>query len=121
MESSVAVDRLAALAQSTRLETFQLLVRHEPDGLPAGEIARRVGAPQNTMSSHLAILVHAGLAQSERRGRSIVYRADLERFRELVSFMVSDCCGGRPDICGMLIADLAPSCAAVADTEDARR
>lgn len=76
MENESAIAALAALAQSTRLDSFRLLVRHEPDGLPAGEIARLVGVPQNTMSSHLAILSRAGLVRAERQSRSIHYRAE---------------------------------------------
>ncbi len=58
---------LAALAQTTRLETFRLLVRHEPEGIPAGELARMLDVPQNTMSAHLATLSRAGLLKSERQ------------------------------------------------------
>ena len=61
MESENAILALAALAQSTRLDVFRLLVKHEPDGLPAGEIARELAVPHNTMSSHLGILSRAGL------------------------------------------------------------
>ena len=77
MDLETATSTLAALSQATRLETFRLLVRHEPDGLPAGEIARKLDVPQNTMSAHLAILSRAGLATTERHSRSIIYRADL--------------------------------------------
>jgi ArsR family transcriptional regulator, arsenate/arsenite/antimonite-responsive transcriptional repressor len=65
MDNSSAITALGALAQSTRLETFRLLVRHEPDGIPAGELARLVDVPQNTMSAHLATLSRAGLVKSE--------------------------------------------------------
>lgn len=101
-----AIDALAALAQSTRLETFRLLVRREPEGVPAGELARLMGVPQNTMSAHLAILARAGLVIGERHSRSILYRAGLARFREVTLFLLKDCCGGRPDICALLLADL---------------
>jgi DNA-binding transcriptional ArsR family regulator len=110
MDANTAVGALAALAQPTRLEAFRLLVRHEPGGLPAGEIARVLGVPQNTGSSHLAILVQAGLARFERTGRSIVYRANLDRFRELTLYLLKDCCGGRADLCTPLIAELTPCC-----------
>ena len=104
---------LAALSQPTRLETFRLLVRHEPGGLPAGEIARQLDVPQNTMSAHLAVLTRAGLASAERHSRSIIYRADLNRLRELTLYLVKDCCGGRAELCVPLIADLtAPCCPA---------
>ncbi len=110
MDSTVAIAALAALAQSTRLEAFRLLVSREPDGIAAGELARLLAVPQNTMSAHLAVLARAGLVRSERQSRSIIYRADLARLRELVLFLVQDCCGGRPEVCGPLLADLVPCC-----------
>ena len=99
MESEQAILALAALAQSTRLGVFRLLVKHEPDGLAAGDIAKALAVPQNTMSAHLAILARAGLVMSERKSRSIIYRANLVTFQDLTSFMVEDCCGGRADLC----------------------
>ncbi|MBL8299608.1 MAG: helix-turn-helix transcriptional regulator [Rhodanobacteraceae bacterium] len=110
MDTNAAIAALSALAQPTRLDAFRLLVRHEPTGLPAGEIAQELGVPQNTSSSHLAILVQAGLARSERTGRSIVYRADLDAFRALTVFLLKDCCAGRPELCGPLVAELSPCC-----------
>jgi ArsR family transcriptional regulator len=110
MESENVVLALAALAQSTRLEVFRLLVAHEPEGLAAGDIARSLAIPQNTMSSHLSILSRAGLVSAERFGRSIVYRADLVSFRHVMLFMLKDCCNGRPEVCAPLIEDLMPCC-----------
>ena len=110
METEASILALAALAQSTRLEAFRLLVRHEPDGLPAGEIANHLAIPANTLSSHLGVLTRAGLIKSERRSRSIIYRADLDQFRDLVLFLLKDCCGGRADLCEPLLAELAPCC-----------
>ena len=111
MESEVAILALAALAQPTRLETFRLLVRYEPDGLPAGEISNHLAIPANTLSSHLGVLSRAGLIKSERRSRSIIYRADLDRLRDLVLFLLKDCCGGRAELCEPLLAELTPCCA----------
>jgi DNA-binding transcriptional ArsR family regulator len=110
MESDDVILALAALAQSTRLDVFRLLVKHEPDGLPAGDIARELAVPHNTMSSHLGILSRAGLINSERRSRSIIYRADLARLREVVTFLLRDCCGGHPDVCAPLVDALTPCC-----------
>jgi ArsR family transcriptional regulator len=110
METIEVVGALSALAQTTRMETFRLLVSREPDGVPAGELARLMGVPQNTMSTHLAILARAGLAFGERHSRTIIYRANLERFREIAWFLFNDCCGGRADLCAPLIAHLAPCC-----------
>ena len=108
MESEDAILALAALAQPTRLDVFRLLVKGEPDGLAAGDIARGLAVPQNTMSSHLSILSRAGLVSAQRFGRSIVYRADLARLRVVMLFMLNDCCDGRPEICAPLVESLTP-------------
>jgi DNA-binding transcriptional ArsR family regulator len=108
MDMSAARDCLSSLAQPTRLAAFRLLLAREPDGAAAGEIARALDVPQNTMSSHLAILARAGLVQGERRSRSIVYRADIERFRGLVTFLIDDCCGCRPELCMTVLGGLEP-------------
>lgn len=111
MESNTAIDALSALAQPTRLAAYRLLVSHEPQGLAAGDVARLLEVPQNTLSTHLAILERAGLVDSERQGRSIVYRAELDAIRQLTSFLVSDCCGGRPELCAPLVAEFTLCCA----------
>ena len=110
MDIDSALRGLAALSQRTRLETYRLLVRHEPVGLPAGEIARLISVPQNTMSAHLATLARASLVIPERHSRSIIYRADLDRLRALTLFLVKDCCGGEAELCGALISELVPCC-----------
>lgn len=107
MDNETAIAALAALAQPTRLDVFRTLVRHEPEGLPAGELARALGIPHNTMSSHLAVLARAGLIHGERRSRSIIYRASLERLGELALFLLKDCCASRADILAPILAGLA--------------
>jgi ArsR family transcriptional regulator len=118
MDNAEAITALAALAQSTRLDTFRLLVAREPDGVPAGELARLMAVPQNTMSAHLSILARAGLVSGERRSRSIIYRAGLARFRDVTLFLLKDCCGGRPDVCAPLVADLTPCCSPKANAHE---
>jgi DNA-binding transcriptional ArsR family regulator len=110
VQNDSAITALGALAQGTRLEVFRLLVRHEPGGMAAGEIARQLGVPQNTMSAHLAILARAGIVRSERHSRSIIYRADLDGLRALTLFLVKDCCAGSPELCAPLLAELTPRC-----------
>jgi DNA-binding transcriptional ArsR family regulator len=110
MDQENAILALSALAQSTRLETFRLLVRHGPDGLPSGDIARAIDVPQNTMSTHLNILSRAGLVTSERRSRVVVYRAEITRVSDLTLFLIKDCCGGNAELCAPLIAELEPCC-----------
>ncbi|MDT9600748.1 ArsR/SmtB family transcription factor [Sphingosinicella rhizophila] len=106
MDTNIALDCFAALSQATRLETFRLLVRHEPEGLAAGDIARMLQVPANTMSTHLAILARTGLIGSKRESRSIVYRVDLDRIRALMLFLIKDCCEGRSELCQPLADEL---------------
>lgn len=108
LDSSVAA--LSALAQPTRLEAFRLLVRNEPGGLAAGEIAKQLDVPHNTMSTHLTILTRASLVSSERDGRSIVYRVDLDAVRGFFVYLLKECCDGRPELCQPLLDDLTPCC-----------
>jgi DNA-binding transcriptional ArsR family regulator len=110
MDTNVAVEALSALAQPTRLEVFRLLIQHEPHGLAAGEIARQLDVPHNTMSTHLAILTRAGLLTVKRQSRSMVYRAELLAVRQLVLYLLRDCCSGKPELCAPLIADLTACC-----------
>ncbi|WP_340317152.1 ArsR/SmtB family transcription factor [Rhizorhabdus argentea] len=100
MQFPDAVEALSALAHGSRLAVFRLLVRAGPDGVPAGELAREIGALPNTLSTHLTILGHAGLIRSRREGRSVIYAADYGGMRALLGFLVEDCCDGRPEICG---------------------
>ena len=99
MDVEFALEALSALAHETRLWAFRLLVQAGPRGLPAGEIADALGSRQNTMSSHLKILAAAGLIDSQRDGRSIVYTANYDTVGELVLFLMEDCCAGNNSVC----------------------
>ncbi|MEG3089778.1 ArsR/SmtB family transcription factor [Sphingomonas sp. PB4P5] len=110
MDNPLAIAAFGALAQGTRLDAFRQLVRHEPDGMAAGEIARQRTVPQNTMSAHLGILARAGIVRSERHCRSIIYRAGLNGLGSLTRFLVEDCCAGAPALRAPLPAELAPCC-----------
>lgn len=104
MESTLAVKRLSALAQDSRLAVFRLLVKAGPEGLPAGEIARALEITPNTLSAQLTILANAGLATSRRDGRSIIYAAGYDGMSELLVYLMEDCCQGRPEVCAPLAA-----------------
>ncbi|WP_304178051.1 helix-turn-helix transcriptional regulator, partial [Phenylobacterium aquaticum] len=100
MESQDAIEGLSALAHPGRLAVFRLLVQAGAAGVPAGEIARALGAPANTMSTQLAILTRAGLIRSRRESRSVIYSADYDQIGGLIGFLMQDCCQGRPEVCG---------------------
>jgi DNA-binding transcriptional ArsR family regulator len=107
MTNDDALVVLAALSHPTRLETFRLLVRHEPGGRSTGDLVAETGLTQSTFSTHLAVLARAGLVRAEKRGRSFIQRADLDTLRALMVFLARDCCQGSPDLCEPLLADLA--------------
>lgn len=110
MDKTSARDALAALGQETRLDAFRLLVKTGAEGMAAGEIADRLAIVQNTMSSHLKILDHAGLVRAERQGRSIRYHADYTGIRDLLAFLMEDCCNGAPEMCQPVIDAITCPC-----------
>ncbi len=102
METTQAIEAFGALAQEHRLAVFRLLVREGPEGLAAGAIASHLGVAPSSLSFHLTHLTRAGLIRSRRDQRRIIYSADIEGTRELLTYLTEDCCGGRPEICGGL-------------------
>jgi protein-tyrosine-phosphatase/DNA-binding transcriptional ArsR family regulator len=108
MELTDAVQILAALAQESRLAAMRLLIAEGPGGLPAGELSDRLAMPASTTSFHLSALERAGLVQSTRQGRQIIYAARFAALRELLAFLTEACCGGRPELCGDLARLLPP-------------
>ncbi len=92
MESTEAIESLAALAHPGRLAVFRMLVQAGPDGVAAGEVARALDTPANTMSTQLAILTRAGLIRSRRESRSVIYTADYAEISGLLAFLMQDCC-----------------------------
>lgn len=94
MDSKKAAAAFGSLSQETRLNVFRLLVKAGSDGLPAGKIGEALGIPHNTLSFHLSHMSSAGLTASRREGRSIIYAADFSFVRDLIAFMVENCCSG---------------------------
>jgi DNA-binding transcriptional ArsR family regulator len=106
IDKHLAIEALTALAQHTRLDAFRRLMKVHPDEIAAGEIARACKVPHNTMSTHLASLMRAGLIDMRREGRTIYYGINLEGFRALIGYLTRDCCHGRSEICAPLVAEL---------------
>jgi DNA-binding transcriptional ArsR family regulator len=94
MNVAQAVDKLAALAQETRLSVFRLLVEAGPEGMNAGAIAEALAIPPATLSFHVANLVRAGLATSRQESRFIYYSAVFPAMDDLVAFLTDNCCQG---------------------------
>ncbi|HET6320697.1 MAG TPA: metalloregulator ArsR/SmtB family transcription factor [Hyphomicrobium sp.] len=103
MESKDAVACLSALAHDQRLAIFRLLVKAGPPGLPAGEIADAVCATPTSTSFHLKELDRAGLIHATRSGRYIRYAVQFDGMRQLLTFLMEDCCQGQPELCGTAV------------------
>jgi DNA-binding transcriptional ArsR family regulator len=110
MKKTQALAAFGALSQETRLDIFRRLIREFPEPMAAGDLAKALQVPPSTLSTHLGILSRAGLVKAERQGRAILYAADTEGTRELLSFLIRDCCGGQPEICRPLLEAAVPVC-----------
>jgi DNA-binding transcriptional ArsR family regulator len=96
MEPKSAVIALAALAQDSRLAVFRTLVQAGPDGLAAGKIAETTGVARSSLTFHLKELLHAGLVESRKEARYVIYSARYETMNTLIGFLTENCCGGIP-------------------------
>lgn len=94
VETKQAIEALGALAQSSRLAIFRLLVQAGPVGMAAGSIGEKLDLPPATLSFHLAGLTRAGLANSSQDGRFVIYSANFQNMNRLVAFLTENCCGG---------------------------
>ena len=112
MQTTEAVDKLAALAQETRLRIFRLLIEQGPQGLHAGAIAEALALPPATLSFHVAHLVRAGLVGARQEGRFIFYAAGFAAMDDLIAFLTDNCCQG---------GQCLPKTAAAATTAKRRR
>ncbi|WP_313349483.1 metalloregulator ArsR/SmtB family transcription factor [Paracoccus sp. (in: a-proteobacteria)] len=106
-----ALSAFAALSQETRLRIVRLLVQAGPEGMAAGAVGEAIGgATTSRLSFHLTHLEHAGLVQSRRDGRFIIYTAVYPALAGLVEFLMRDCCQGHPEICAPVMTALVCAC-----------
>ena len=104
MNERQAIDACAALAQETRMRIVRALVTAGPGGLAAGLIGEAVGTSSSNLSFHLKQLEWAGLVESRREARSIIYNAAFPALAGLIEFLMQDCCQGHPQVCGSVAA-----------------
>jgi ArsR family transcriptional regulator len=94
MIATQAVDKLAALAQETRLRIFRLLVEAGQDGMNAGAIAETLELAPATLSFHIAHLARSGLVVARQESRFIFYSASFPAMDELIAYLADNCCQG---------------------------
>jgi ArsR family transcriptional regulator len=110
MDTNQSLFAFSALSQKIRLEALRLLIKAGAKGVFSGEIAELLGVRQNTMSTNLNILLRAGLVRNERQGRLICYFADFEGIKELLAFLMEECCGGKAELCEPLLDAIVCDC-----------
>jgi len=94
METTIAVDKLAALGHATRLAIFRLLVQTGPEGISAGAIGEKLVLAPATLSFHLAHLNRVGLITGRQESRFIYYAADYAAMDDLIAYLTDNCCNG---------------------------
>jgi len=99
MDTKQATDVFEALSSGVRLDVFRLLVKHAPEGLVAGEIARRLGVTNTNLSFHLKAILHVGLIAVEKEGRFLRYRANIPMMLDTIEYLTAECCLGHPEEC----------------------
>ena len=93
MTAEKIIAALAALAHEHRLGAYRLLVEAGPNGLPAGEIAERLGLPPSSLTFHLQHLLRAELITQRRQSRQLIYSTNFAAMNGLVAYLTENCCG----------------------------
>ena len=96
MKNTHAISAFLALGQESRLNVFRLIVQRGDLGLTPGEIIKKLGIPNATLSFHLKELVQANLLVVERQSRNLIYRPNASLVQDLSAFLLDNCCGGKP-------------------------
>jgi ArsR family transcriptional regulator len=99
MKSAQVVKALSALAQPTRLALYRLLVERGPEGVVAGDVAKKLKVSPATLSFHFRTLSHAGLIESRQNGRFIYYAANFAAMNGMLAYLTENCCGSNPEAC----------------------
>ncbi len=88
VEATTLAHQFAALADPVRLRLVSLLATADGGAVCACDLVEPVGKSQPTVSHQLKVLVEAGLATSEKRGRNVWYGvvpAALEALRDALA------------------------------------
>lgn len=109
METEWVIGALSALANSSRLAIYRLLVEAGAEGLAVGRIGDALGLPSATLSFHLKELKQAGLVTVQRQSRSLIYSANYAAMTSLVEYLTRNCCGGNEAECGLPLNKLTPT------------
>ena len=92
MKLDDAAAHLEALGNPTRLKIYRALVRAGDSGMSVGRLQDKLKIAPSTLSHHIKALVVAGLVTQVRDATTLICHANYEVMRELVGFLVAECC-----------------------------
>ncbi|WP_366875756.1 metalloregulator ArsR/SmtB family transcription factor [uncultured Roseobacter sp.] len=98
MVAGDAATLFGVLSNTDRLGVIRALVEAGPNGMSAGDIARKIGASPSRASFHLNTLSESGFLQRERQSRTLNYRIDFKTIGALINFLTEDCCKGSVEL-----------------------
>lgn len=87
-----AAARLEALGNPTRLRIYRALVRAGDAGTSVGRLQEQLKVAPSTLSHHLKALIIVDLIAQERRGTTLICRANYDVMRGLIGFLAEECC-----------------------------
>jgi ArsR family transcriptional regulator len=94
MSDSKAANLFAALGHPSRVSILRLLVKAGDEGLSVSQMREHLNMPATTFGHHLKAMADAGIVSQDRRGRSLISRADYSALQGLIHFLMEDCCRG---------------------------
>ena len=83
---------LSQLGNPTRLRIIRELVRAGKTGMAVGEIKKRLGTPNSTLSHHLNHLKTVGLVRQQRESTILRCFVDYQAIDAIVKFLTEECC-----------------------------
>ena len=92
-----AAAHLEALGNPTRLKIYRALVRAGDAGMSVGRLQDKLKIAPSTLSHHIKTLMVVGLVNQVRDATTLMCHANYDVMRELVGFLVAECCAGNAE------------------------
>lgn len=94
MDTLKSASAFSALGHPSRVSILRMLVQAGEAGLSVSQMRNHLDMPATTFGHHLKAMADAGLILQQRQGRSLISYADYTALRELIAFLMDDCCRG---------------------------
>ena len=92
LDDDNAAALLSQLGNPTRLKIVRELVRAGRTGMAVGEIQKKLGTPNSTLSHHINHLRNVGLVTQRRESTVLRCFVDYNKIDSIVKFLTEECC-----------------------------